>query len=414
MKIYFKTFGCRINQIETESIYEKALRYGIDRVNNLEECDFSFINSCSVTENADRDVLNFIKKANSLNKKVIVSGCLATLWPQKILDVDKNAIIIPNNEKSKALEIAFSLKTEDNFFSVNGFYGHTRAFVKIQEGCDLKCSYCVVSKARPDISSKDSSEVLKEIKTLINSKFKEITLCGTRLGYYKCPKKGYRLKDLISEIFSLNGEFRIRLSSIEPMELNTDLLEILKKGGDKFCDHFHISIQHFSDNVLKAMRRPYKTSQVINSIKEIRKLFPDSGIFADIITAFPSETEEDFIINKKHITEMKLSGIHSFTYSKRPMTEAASMKQLSQSIKICRSKEMRSLDLELRNSFLKSMLNKRLNVLILKTNSDFASAISSNFINVLIKNEGLKKNIFVKPLITSVMGKNLFGLIDLT
>ncbi|GAB4031847.1 MAG: tRNA (N(6)-L-threonylcarbamoyladenosine(37)-C(2))-methylthiotransferase MtaB [Elusimicrobiota bacterium] len=408
MKIYYKTFGCRVNQIETESLSEKFASAGATREEELFNCDMVFINSCSVTEKADRDVLSLIKKAASLNKKIAITGCYSSLFPEEVLKIAPSAVIISNSEKHLAPAILFKAASNDDFFSVKGSHGRTRAFVKVQDGCLLKCSYCIVPYGRSKLSSKPYEKALAEISGLVNSGFREITLSGTRLGCYKCPEKGYGLKELLSGVLAISGNFRIRLSSLEPMEIDESLLSLCSKAGGKFCDHFHLPIQHCCDSVLKDMRRPYNFAFVKERISMIRSFFPQAGIFADIISSFPSETDEDFEIMKNRLSELRLSGLHAFTYSPRPFTPAASMSQLPEKIKRERSKAARALDSFLRSSFALSMRGKKLRVLTIGKKDGATLSLSSNFLNVLLP-QALARNEFYEAEIRGVSLSFLTG-----
>jgi len=387
MKIYFKTFGCRVNQIETQSVSEKFSLAGYARTENAGEADFIFINTCCVTEKADRDVLNFIKKSSALNPaaRLLVTGCYSTLFPEAVLRLRKDALLFPNPEKEKIVSIISGKEFGPDFFKVTGFEGKTRAFVKIQDGCDLKCSYCIVPFGRKEIKSKDSRELLEEIRLLLRNGFKEIILSGTRLGYYKCPEKGWGLKELLAELLALPGEFRIRLSSLEPMEINPALLSVLAGAGDKFCDHFHLPLQSGSDAVLKAMKRPYNGAFFSERVEMIRNLFPRAGIFSDVIAGFPLETERDFEDTLLFIEKNALSGLHAFTYSAREGAEAGKYPGKPQAVKAARSKKLRELDLKLRSRFSVSLTGSRLKVITLKRKGDFTLGLSSNFQNVLLE-----------------------------
>ncbi|MEW5951912.1 MAG: MiaB/RimO family radical SAM methylthiotransferase [Elusimicrobia bacterium] len=408
MKIFYKTFGCRVNQIETESLSEKFSSVGCEREDDLSACDMVFINSCSVTEKADKDILNFVKKSAAMGKKIAVTGCYSSLFPGEILKIAPQAVLIPNSQKHLSAQILFKASSQDDFFSVSGSYGRTRAFVKVQDGCDLKCSYCIVPYGRPVLKSKTYSKTLSEIDSLIKKGFKEITVSGTRLGRYECPETGFSLKELLKGIFSLDGNFRIRLSSLEPMEIDSKLLEICRQAGEKFCDHFHIPIQHCCDNILKDMKRPYNFAFVKEKIEIIKEMFPQSGVFADIISSFPTETCEDFKLNKQRIEELSLSGIHAFTYSSRPFTEASKMPQIDSKIKKERSLIIREFDLRLRAFFALSMKDKKLNVLSLRKKDGFYLGLSSNFLNVILPDKCVK-NQFYNVKIKTVNGSFLAG-----
>ncbi|MEA3307440.1 MAG: tRNA (N(6)-L-threonylcarbamoyladenosine(37)-C(2))-methylthiotransferase MtaB [Elusimicrobiota bacterium] len=387
MKIYFKTIGCRVNQVETQSLMEQLLSFGCEKTDDASAADTVIINSCSVTAKADKDVFKVIKKIQNINSKakIILTGCTATLYPSKIAEVYPSVQIISNDKKEDIPRQIMGKKKENIFFSVNKFDGHTRAFIKIQDGCNFKCSYCIVSKARPLLSSKPLPTVLAEIKNLIKNGYKEIVLCGIRLGAYKCGQTNTDLAGLVEKIFSQNGDFRIRFSSIEACEISPRLLSALKKGKEKFCSYFHIPLQSGCDKVLKEMNRRGSASDYAKKISEIRELFPDAGIFADIIVGYPTENEYDFNQSLDFVKKIGFSGLHVFSYSAREAAASFKLKSLNQKIVKERSRKMRELDKEMRAKFKKSLLNSVQHSIVLKYKVPFSHVLTSNFQNFQIE-----------------------------
>lgn len=384
MKIYFKTVGCRVNQVETESLREKFMALGHSAADAPEEADLVVVNTCSVTEKADRDCVAFLRKTAAANPKasIAVTGCLATLEPKKILAAAPGATLFTNKEKENIPARFCGSAPLEDFFSVTKFHGKARAFVKVQDGCDLKCAYCLVNLARNELKSKPAEAVADEIKKLADSGFAEIVLCGTRLGKYRCKKTGADLAGLMDRLFALDGDFRLRFSSVESEELTPALLKALKAAGPKFCDYFHLPLQAGSDHVLKAMGRLYDTAAYKAKVVELRGLFPGVGIYADIIAGYPTETEEDFAAAVKFVRDCALSGLHVFSFSGRPGTKAAALKALPQKTVAARSAALRALDGELRAAYAASLLGKEITVLALKNKEGRALALSSNFIGV--------------------------------
>ncbi|MDO8802992.1 MAG: MiaB/RimO family radical SAM methylthiotransferase [Elusimicrobiota bacterium] len=384
MKIYFKTVGCRVNQVETESLREKFMGLGHTAADSPEEADLVVVNTCSVTEKADRDCVTFLRKTAAANPKaaIAVTGCLATLEPRKILAAAPGATLFTNKEKGNIPAQLCGTRPSGDFFSVTKFHGRARAFIIVQDGCNLKCAYCLVNLARSELKSKPLEAAVAEVKKLVDSGFAEIVLCGTRLGIYNCEQTGATLAGLMSRLFALDGNFRIRFSSIESEELTPGLLKVLKAAGPRFCDYFHLPLQAGADPVLKAMGRLYNTGQYKARLEELRSLFPGAGLYADIIAGYPTETEEDFSAALRFVRDCALSGLHVFSFSARPGTKAAALKALPQKTVAARSAALRALDGELRAAFAASMLGKEMTVLALKNKEGRALALASNFVNV--------------------------------
>ena len=365
-----------MNQVESESLLEKFAALGHSAAESPEEADLVVVNTCSVTAKADRDCLSFLKKTAAANPRaaIAVTGCLATLEPAKVLSAVPNASVFTNADKEKIPSLLCGAPAADDFFSVGGFKGRSRAFVKVQEGCDLKCSYCLVNLARNKTSSKPLKSAVAEIKKLVSAGFAEIVLCGTRLGIYRCPETGADLAELVSALFALPGRFRLRFSSIEPGEINTPLLRALAVPGGRFCDYFHIPLQSGSDAVLRAMGRNYGTAYYRERLAEIRSFFPSAGLYADIIAGYPAETDEDFGKSLEFVRSSGLSGLHVFSFSARPGTRAAALKPLSPAVVKARSAALRALDLRLRSTFAASMLGRELEILSLSSMEEIGRA----------------------------------------
>ena len=380
MKIYYKSFGCRVNQIELESIIEKFLKKGHKL--SFNDYELLIVNSCCVTKKAEDDLLRFIRKEKEKNKflKIILTGCYATLFEENLKERFGDVVVYKNDEKKRIVKDF--LNEEDDYFNVSGFNLRTRAFIKVQDGCNLRCSYCIVPFARNQMISKPVENVIDEIKKLIENGYKEIVISGTRLGAYKSDDR--KLKDLLKEIEKLNGDFRVRLSSLEPMEVDSELVSIIK-NSQRFCSYFHIPLQSASDNILKDMKRNYSVKTFIEKIELIRKNIENVGIYSDIIVGYPSERDEDFKETFKVTRNLKLSGLHIFTYSPRPFTKSFELKDLNPKIKKERSKAMHELDKKLRLEFARSMIGKPLDSISLNRKGEYTNFLTTNFIDVLVK-----------------------------
>ncbi len=384
VKVYFKTVGCRVNQVETESLREKFAALGHSAADDPGEADLVVVNTCSVTAKADRDCVAFLRKTAASNPgtAIAVTGCLATLEPQKILAAAPRAALFANKEKENIPAAVCGSASASDFFSVTKFHGKARAFIKVQEGCNLKCAYCLVNLARSELRSKPLKSAVSEVRKLISAGFAEVVLCGTRLGGYSCPETGADLARLMAGLFSLEGAFRLRFSSIGSEELTPELLGTLKAGGEKFCDYFHLPLQAGADTVLKAMGRLYDTGRYKAKVEQLRAIFPGVGVYADIIAGYPSESQGDFEAALSYVRDLALSGLHVFSFSARPGTRAASLKPLSSGIVSARSAALRALDAELRGAYAASLLGKELTVLTLRNKESRSLALASDFVNV--------------------------------
>ncbi len=315
MNVYIYTFGCKINQYESQIIKEQYCLKNFNYVDNFEKADLIVINSCSVTSHADKQCDQIIKKFHTKNpqSKIILTGCYAKVSKEKIL------------KKFPFIEI----KTKEYFLAKNqqkitSFDNHSRAFIKIQDGCNSFCSYCIVPYARNFLWSKPSEEIIKEINTLLDVGYSEIVLTGIHIGKYD---KG--IAYLLSNIYkSIDRNFRIRLSSIEVNEITNDLIDIMRQEQERFCCHLHIPLQSASDNVLKDMNRKYLSNDFFNKINLLKEHFEDISITTDVICGFPTETDNDFDITYNFLKDNKFARLHVFSYSKRQGTKAFNMKQV--------------------------------------------------------------------------------------
>ncbi|MCX5782865.1 MAG: MiaB/RimO family radical SAM methylthiotransferase, partial [Elusimicrobia bacterium] len=330
MKIFIKTFGCRVNQIESESLLENFERAGHSITDDFHSADICLLNTCTVTAQADKDAQKILRLVSARNPKckIIATGCYASVDPEGILRNAPSAQIVPNQEKENIAAKISPLCEGKKGFAVSGHRGHCRAFVKIQDGCGERCAYCIVPLARAQKSSKPSEDVIAEITGLIKNGFKEIVLCGINIGNYLCPKSSANLAKLLKKVLALEGNFRIRLSSVEAGNITEELLSAAQTGGEKFCRYFHLPLQCASDKVLADMGRKYNSDFFAGKVGLIRSVFPDAGLFDDVIAAYPTETEDDFAQTLSFIKKINFSGLHVFRFSPRPKTKAAGLKPL--------------------------------------------------------------------------------------
>ena len=406
MKIYIKTFGCRVNQVESESLLEEFLRRGHQIVSSPQYADICIINTCSVTRNADRDALkeaNLIKR-KSPNARLILTGCFARHGAKEILEKVKEAEIV---QKENLPQELFKQNID---WTVKQHHGKTRAFVKIQDGCTNFCTYCIVPFTRPIKTSKPKQIVLEEIKNLIANYYKEIVLTGINIGNYLCPETKTNLAGLVKEIFALDGDFRIRFSSIEMPTVTDELLEVVSKAGNKFCNYLHLPLQSGSTRVLKEMNRHYTAEDFEKRVKEIREKIKNIFIYTDIIAGFPTETLEDFETSVNLVRKIGFAGLHVFSYSPRPMTAAAKLPQINPTEIKRRADILREEDIILRQKAAESLINTEQEILAEEKSKDgkFLIATAANFQKVLVP-LNTPKNTLVKVQITKAQYGICYG-----
>lgn len=412
MNFLIYTLGCKVNAYESEFMKEKLLAKGY--IYSEENPDIIIINTCSVTNMADSKSKKMVRHFKRKNPKAImvVCGCSSQnkFSQYKEMGID---ILIGNKEKSKIVNhietfrknkqkyemLCESRKLPFEDMKIDKFTTHTRAFVKIQDGCDNFCSYCVIPLVRGSIRSKKYEFAMEEIKTLVKNGHKEIVLTGIHTGSYGY-NEGYDLTDLIHEMSKLDDLKRIRVSSIEITELNDKFLKELKENK-KICDHLHIPLQAGSDEILRKMNRKYDLKYYEEKIKKIREIRPDISITTDIIVGFPSETDELFECTCKFVEKINFSKIHVFPYSKREGTLASRMNdQVDENKKKERSKRLVNLSLKLEREYAKKFLNTKMEVLV--ENDNFGS--SSNYLKIKLLGEALPNTLIMVFNISYVNG----------
>ncbi len=376
MKFFLKTFGCRVNQVESQAILEEFVSRGWTAAQSFETADLCLLNTCTVTHQADKDVEKLIRQISRRNPsaRLVLTGCYAAAHQDYIRQTFPQAEIIGKYELGKQL-----FAQEDICWTVSGHEGHSRAFIKIQDGCDCFCSYCIVPFARPVKRSKPAPDVLKEITALVQKGFGEIVLTGINIGNYLCPQTGQDLAALCQDIAALPGRFRVRFSSIELQTVTDGVIESIQNYPARFCHYFHLPLQAGCDQVLKDMNRHYNTAQYAAKVAQLRKRVPQMGIFADVIAGYPSETDADFEATCQFIEQIKLAGLHVFSYSPRPGTPAASLKQLPPGEIKRRAEKLRELDKRLRAAFAASLVGTQQEVFVEEHKDGRPHGITSNF-----------------------------------
>ncbi len=415
MKICVETLGCKVNTYESEVIKSIFKDNGDTIVNINDKPDVVIINTCTVTNQSDAKSRKTIRKAKRINPDAIlvVSGCSSQLNQNEIQELGID-ILIGNKDKSKLLLYVNEFintkepiikfydlnKADFEDMSISHFSGRTRAFVKVQDGCNNYCSYCVIPYVRGRIRNKDIEVAVEEINNLVTNGFKEIVLTGIHTGSYGTGTD-YNLVTLIKKISLIEGLERIRISSIDITEINDEFLEELK-NNPKICDHLHVPIQNGSDNVLKMMNRKYNVEQYIEMINSIREIRPLINITTDLIVGFPTETDEDFKTTIETVNKIKFGKIHVFPFSKRSGTAAANMKNIvSDQTKKSRSQELIKTSEKLEKEYYQKFLNKKLNVLIEESNDNNSVGHTSNYIKVIVDKK-LEVNQNYQVLITEI------------
>lgn len=418
MKIFIETLGCKVNTYESEVIKEEFLRNGYELADNLSDANVIVVNTCSVTNQSDAKSRKVIRNARKNNKNAIlvVCGCSSQNHQDELKDLGAD-ILIGNKDKSKIFDYVNNydnkqiinyynmINTDFEKMSLDNYSERTRAFVKIQDGCNNYCSYCIIPYLRGTIRNKDLNDAINEINTLVNNGFKEIVLTGIHTGSYP------ELVKLIQEISKNDKLERIRISSIEATEINDEFLKELK-NNNKICNHMHIPVQAACDNTLKKMNRKYdmnKFKEIINKIREVR---PDINITTDLIVGFPTETEEDFLESYNNAKEIKFGKIHVFPYSKRDGTVAAKMKSIvTDAEKKERTHKMITLSNKLENEYYNKFVDKTLSVLVEEVFDKYCTGHTDNYIKVII-NKKLEHNKFYNVKIIKVDNCNVYGEVE--
>lgn len=401
-RVAFYTLGCKVNQYETEAMEELFKNRGYEIVSNREEADIYIINTCTVTNLGDRKSRQFIRRAKKMNEDSIIAavGCYSQIAPEEVEAIDGVDIVVGTTDRNRIVDLCEEAKSKNKKINVvkdikyhkefeplniSDLPYKTRAYIKIQEGCNQFCSYCIIPYARGPIRSRDLEDIIMEAKRLAKAGFKEIILTGIHVTSYGKDLKGLSLTDVIEEVAKIDGIERIRLSSIEPTFVDKDFLERVVKTG-KLCDHFHLSLQSGSDSVLKRMNRKYTTKEYRDIVKLIREYMPEAGITTDIIVGFPGETDEEFEESYRFVEDIRFSRIHVFKYSPRKGTPASQFKeQIPGDIKQIRSDRLIRLGDELMEEFHKAFIGRTLELLLEEEKGGFIEGYTTNYIRVKVK-----------------------------
>ena len=416
MRVAFYTLGCKVNTYETESLAELFLNEGYKKVSHKEYADVYVINTCSVTNSGDSKSRKVIRQLIKRNPEAVIAvmGCYSQLSADEVFSIDGVDIVIGTIHREQLIGLVkgvlndrqrinnvqdVSRYREFDEVKVTNFAESTRAFLKIQDGCNNFCSYCIIPFARGPVRSRNSKSVIDEAKELVSNGYQEIVLTGIHTGGYGSDLEDYSLFDLLSELSLITDLNRIRISSIEINELTDDILQLIA-SNQKFAKHLHIPLQSGSDDVLIRMRRKYNKQDFMDKIKHIRSLIPDIAITTDVIVGFPGETDEMFNEMYEFIKKIEFSEMHVFPYSMRSGTKAADMKnQINGIVKSFRVNELINLSGLLASRYIEKF--DKLSVIFETSDKDFTYGHSENYVYVkTLRDESLHNTMVDVKLIT--------------
>ncbi|WP_136481878.1 tRNA (N(6)-L-threonylcarbamoyladenosine(37)-C(2))-methylthiotransferase MtaB [Cognatitamlana onchidii] len=402
-KVAFYTLGCKLNFSETSTIARSFNHEGFDRVDFSESADIYVINTCSVTENADKRFKTIVKQAQKANPDAFIAavGCYAQLKPQELADVNGVDLVLGATEKFKITDYlndlskndfgeVHSCEIEDADFYVGSYSigDRTRAFLKVQDGCDYKCTYCTIPLARGISRSDTMDNVLRNAREISKQNIKEIVLTGVNIGDYGKGEFGnkkheHTFLDLVSELDQVKGIERLRISSIEPNLLKNETIELVSKSR-AFVPHFHIPLQSGSNTILKKMKRRYMKELYVDRVSKIKEVMPHACIGVDVIVGFPGETETCFLETYNFLNELDISYLHVFTYSERDNTEAAQMDGvIPYNVRSKRSKMLRGLSVKKRRAFYETQIGETRTVLFESENKEgYIHGFTENYVKV--------------------------------
>ncbi len=403
-KIAVQTLGCRLNSHETDALTEKFLAAGFELVTFNDYADVYIINTCTVTAKSDRKSRNFIRKAQrNEDALVIVTGCFADN-PRGYIDESPLTFMVKNDQKSQIYAIVDSffqgellkisdLESDRFSFQSDTKNMKTRATIKIQDGCENFCTYCIIPYVRGKAVSREFNEIIDEAKKIIEQGYKEIVLTGINISRYDFEDK--TLFDVIGEIIAIPGEFRVHIPSIEPENFSDDFIKLL--SNPKLCPHIHLCLQSGNDTILKAMNRKYSIDHYRNIVSKIRKFDPKFNITTDIIVGFPGETADDFQATLDLVKEFNFGHVHTFKYSQREGTPAAKLKnQVPEKVKSERSERLRLLSKDVKSAYRHQFIGENLTMLVEKVDEESASGFSQNYLPMKVLNpQKISKNSLV-------------------
>ncbi len=377
-KLKTVTLGCKVNQYETQLVREGLLGAGFSDAESDQPADLCIINTCTITGEGDSKSRQIIRRMNrkNPNARIVVMGCYATREPQEVADLPGVAEVVTDKREIPDLLGRFGVVDIPN--GISGLNNRHRAYVKVQDGCLLRCSYCIIPTVRPDMFSRPLQEVLDEVQVLIDNGFSEVILTGIHLGHYGVdfnqgkPKRDWvRLSHLVRAICELSPTVRVRLSSIEATEVTRELIEVMKDFSTQVCPHLHVCLQSGSDKILRGMKRRWTRRHIIDRCQLVKNELHLPAFTTDVIVGFPGETEDDFADTVDACRQIGFSKIHMFPFSPRKGTPAAGMEeQIPKKIKSERGAKIADLEKELKREYFQSLVGEELQLLVEKVNDD--------------------------------------------
>ena len=401
--VAFQTLGCKLNFSETSTLARKFVAAGYERVPFEMKADVYVINTCSVTENADKKFTTLARQTRQRNPDafLIAVGCYAQLQPEELSKEDSVDLVLGAKEKFDIISYlsdlsrpeqtqvhACAIEETDTYIGSYAIGDRTRAFLKVQDGCDYKCTYCTIPQARGISRSDTLDNVIRQAKEIVDQGIKEIVLTGVNIGDYGKGEFGnkkheHTFFELVQALDEVEGIERFRISSIEPNLLTEELIEFVA-GSKRFVPHFHIPLQSGNNEILGQMRRRYQRELYVDRVNQIKRLMPDACIGVDVIVGFPGESDQHFLDTYAFLVDLPVSYLHVFSYSERPNTPAAEMKnQVSKTIKNKRSKMLRGLSAKKRHAFYESQLQKTKTILFEAENKEgYIQGFTENYVKV--------------------------------
>ena len=430
-KVAFYTLGCKVNQYETEAMLEMFKKDGYVQVESEDFADVYVINTCTVTHMSDRKSRQYIRRMKKKNPDAIIAvvGCYSQVSPEEILDIEEVNLVMGTNERRqiveeiKKIDANKKVSTVDDIMKVRAFEeieisqsnGKTRAFMKIQDGCDRFCTYCIIPYARGGkVRSRSIESILEEANKLANNGYKEIVLTGIHVASYgkDLREEQITLLNVIKEIDKIEGIKRIRLSSVEPVLFTDDFVSEVSKM-EKVCPHYHLSLQSGCDETLKRMNRRYTIEEYKTIVDRLRENIPNVAITTDVIVGFPGETNDEFSKTYEFLKEIELSQMHIFKYSPRKGTPAATMEnQIDPQMKQLRSDKLLNLNKENFNKFASRFIDKELDVLFESNVVDgMYEGLTTNYIRVVVPSEKDIQGEILRVKITKVKDEYVEGIL---